>query len=277
MSKTIPVGGRTPLKPIFAALLLCALASGCATAPSGRSQLLLIGEDTMTEMGATAFSQLKENERLASNPDQIARAECVANTLIAQLDRPWRDMPWELRVFDDASPNAFALPGGKIGINSGLFDVARSQEQLAAVIGHEIAHVTSRHGAERVSQQFAADAALGLAEAYAGKQSSAGSRTVVALLGAGTKVGVLLPYSRLHESEADALGQQLMAEAGYDPDAAAELWRNMLAAQDQQQAPQMLSTHPNPEGRIRALEQQSEQLNGRWQQAIQQGRQPQCF
>lgn len=257
---------------VFATVL-----AGCATAPSGRSQLLLIGDAQMQQMGETAFERLSETERVAGAGPQQRRAQCVVDALVRQLPPQWSPQPWEVKVFIDDSANAFALPGGKIGIHTGLFDVARTSDELAAVVGHEIAHVVSRHGAERVSQQFAAETAMQLASAYAGQSSSQNSQLVLGLLGAGAQVGVLLPFSRLHEREADVIGQQLMADAGFDPAAAVSLWRNMQqAAAEQARPPELLSTHPNPDDRIRTLEARVEQLRPRYESARASGAAPRC-
>lgn len=247
-------------------LKLCALSAlcgavlaACATNPSGRKALILIDDRTMNQMGATAFTELKRSGRPSSNATISRYVECVSRKLIAELPDPWRRLEWEVVVFDDDSPNAFALPGGKVGVHTGLLPVARSEDQLAAVIGHELAHVWSQHGAERVSQQFAAQAALSAVEAY-GSSRGGNSAQAMALIGLGAQVGVLLPFSRLHESEADQRGQDLMAKAGYDPAAAAALWANMQAASGRS-TPQFLSTHPDPARRQQRLAERAQSAN----------------
>ena len=139
---------------IFTAMAIAMLAAACASTPTGRSQVMLVGDREMNAMGIEAFSQLKQESRLSSNSRQQRYVRCIADALIAQLPEEWRGLPWEIQVFQDDSANAFALPGGKVGVNTGMLELAGSADQLAAVVGHELAHVMYRHGAERFSQQI---------------------------------------------------------------------------------------------------------------------------
>lgn len=262
------------LKLFLTGIVITSLAA-CATSPTGRSQFIMIPESEMAQMGAQAFQQMQKQEPVADNPDVHRYVQCVADAITAELGGEHADTQWEVRVFEDDSANAFALPGGKIGVHTGLLDVAKNQHQLAAVIGHEVGHVLSRHGAERVSQQYATGAALQLVGAYVGDGSSQASKQVMSLLGLGAQVGVLLPYSRLHESEADVIGLELMADAGFDPRESTELWRNM-AAQGGEGPPEFLSTHPDPQGRIEELDSRMQGAMNRYQQARSAGRQPNC-
>lgn len=266
------------IKRTLAMFIGTILLGACATSPSGRSQLLLVSDSQMTQMGVASFDQMKASDKLSRDARKSAYVDCVVRALAAELPEPWRAQPWEAQVFAIDSPNAFALPGGKVGVNTGLFDVAKNQDQLAAVIGHEIGHVMSRHANERVSQSTLAEAGSGLVAAYVGRNSSPEQvKQYVALLGAGTQVGVLLPYSRLHESEADTLGQQLMARAGFDPAAAAALWGNMIAASTAGQSPpRLLSTHPDPAARARALAARAPELAPVAQAARAAGKRPAC-
>jgi predicted Zn-dependent protease len=250
---------------------------GCATNPSGRSAFILIDDASMNQMGATAFTELKGKSTLSNDRAQQAYARCVSEKLIAEMPEQWRRLSWEVVVFDDASPNAFALPGGKVGVHTGLFQVAKTEDQLAAVIGHELAHVWSRHGAERVSQQFAAQSALAAVEAYGNSQGSQNTSTAMALIGLGAQVGVLLPFSRKHESEADFLGQDLMANAGYDPAAASALWANMRQLSGSR-SPEFMSTHPDPQRREQTLAERarSPELQARLAAAQAAGKGPGC-
>ncbi|KAA2285787.1 M48 family metallopeptidase [Arenimonas fontis] len=248
------------------------LLAGCATAPTGRSQLILVSDADMNRMGVTTFDRIKSQGKVAKDPGRQRYVRCVADALIAQLPAQWRQQPWEVVLIADDSANAFALPGGKVGVHTGLLKVAANQDQLASVIGHELGHVVSRHAAERVSQQFAADAALKVLDAGTGGEQ----RALLGLLGVGAQAGVLLPFSRKHESEADILGQRYMAAAGFDPDAAAALWRNMVAHSGGQRAPAWLSTHPDPQQRIRELEAAAPSLRPVYQQARAAGRRPDC-
>lgn len=279
MSQTSNPRSRTARATLFACALTL-LAAGCATAPTGRSQLMLVSDAQMNQMGLTAFNQMKAKDRLARDPRRSAYVQCVVNALVAALPPQyanWRSLRWEAQVFDSSDANAFALPGGKVGVNTGLFKVAKNQDQLAAVIGHEIGHVLSRHAGERVSQNALAQTGMQVASAYAGANASPQStQLLMAALGAGAQVGVLLPYSRLHETEADVIGQQLMADAGFDPAAAPALWQNMIASGGGARPPQLLSTHPDPQNRIRELAARAPELAPRYQAARAAGRAPRC-
>ena len=265
-------------KHSIVALLATALLAACATAPSGRSQLLLVSDSQMDQMGIAAFDKMKASDKLSRDARKSAYVDCVVAALTAELPDPWRQEAWDAQVFAIDSPNAFALPGGKIGVNTGMFDVAKNQDQLAAVLGHEIGHVMSRHANERVSQSTLAQAGSGLVAAYVGRNSSPDQvKQYVALLGAGTQVGVLLPYSRLHETEADRLGQQLMARAGFDPAGAAALWQNMIAASGNGAGPpRLLSTHPDPAARAADLAASAPGLTSVVQAAHAAGKRPRC-
>lgn len=246
MSQTSNPRSRTARATLFACALTL-LAAGCATAPTGRSQLMLVSDAQMNQMGLTAFNQMKAKDRLARDPRRSAYVQCVVNALVAALPPQyanWRSLRWEAQVFDSSDANAFALPGGKVGVNTGLFKVAKNQDQLAAVIGHEIGHVAARHHAERVSRQALVDT---------GVSTVAGDSGLANVLAAGATLGLVLPFSRDQESEADAIGLRYMAEAAYDPRAAVQVWRNFQRLGDSG-GPQFLATHPAPEDRIKRLE-----------------------
>ena len=157
-------------------------------------------------------------------------------------------------------------------MHTGLLKVAKDQDQLAAVVGHELGHVISRHAAERVSQQFAAETALQVANSATGGQR----QQLLGLLGLGAQAGVILPFSRKHESEADVLGQRYMAQAGFDPNAAAALWQNMVAQGNGSRVPAWISTHPDPQQRIASLQAAAPALMPTYQQARAAGRKPAC-
>ena len=181
---------------------------------------------------------------------------------------------WEIVVFQDDAANAFALPGRKNGVNTGLLKVAENQHQLATVLGHEVAHVLSQHANERVSQQFAVEQGLGLVHAIASPQSATG-QTLMGLLGVGAEYGILLPYSRVQESEADILGLDLMAKAGFDPRESVKLWVNMGKAGGGQ-PPEFLSTHPSDRTRISGLNAHMAVALNLQNKARQAGKRPAC-
>ncbi len=260
---------------VLAAALTAALAA-CATAPSGRSQLLLVSEAQMTQLGATSFEQLKRSDKLARDPRRLGQVQCVVRALTVGL--PGGRGGWEAQLFDDPNPNAFALPGGKVGVNTGMFNVARNQDQLAGVIAHEMAHVIFRHANERVSQQMAAGIGVQALGAYSGSRTSPqNTRMLMSALGLGAQLGVMLPFSRKHESEADIYGQQYMARAGFDPNGAVALWQNMIAASRGGRPPTILSTHPNPQSRVQELAANAPRLMADYRAARAAGRAPNCY
>lgn len=267
----------TPLHRLLACGLLLLL-TACASTPGGRSQLLLVSDSELNRLGSTAFAQMQANDKVSVVPEKSAYAQCIVNALVAELPTEWQHLPWEAQAFAIAEPNAFALPGGKVGINTGLLRVATTSDMLAAVLAHEVAHVTHRHAGERLSQQQLAQAGMALAGAYAGRHaSSAEVKQLMAALGAGVQVGVLLPFSRAHESESDLAGQQLMARAGFDPAAAIALWQAMQQASGSQgRPPALLSTHPDPGRRIEALEANLPANQALFTAARAAGKQPRC-
>lgn len=230
---------------------LAACLTACATSPLGRDQLILFPQDEVEQMGAAAFQELKASTETSSDSDAGAYVRCVAGAITGSSDIGGE---WEVQVFDDDQVNAFALPGGKIGVYEGLLSVAENQHQLATVIAHEISHVIAQHSNERISTQYATSAGLDLIGAVAGQETPL-KRTLFGLLGVGAQVGVLLPFSRSQESEADLLGLELMAKAGFDPRESVDLWRNMMRSGGDA-PPEFLSTHPSGETRIRALQEE---------------------
>jgi predicted Zn-dependent protease len=251
-----------------------ALLAACVTSPTGRSQLMMVSDSQMSQMGLSAFNDMRKQGKFVDAPGERAYATCVSRALIAVLPPPWNAQQWEVQIVDDASANAFALPGGRIGVNKGMFKLASNQDQLAVVLGHELSHVVARHGAERVSDNLAAQAAVTAGSIYAGTRGS-DAGNAAALLGAGAQVGILLPFSRTQESEADTLGQRYMAQAGFDPRAAVTLWQKM-GAQGGSKPPAFLSTHPSSGNRAQALGQQAQQLLPMYEQARASGHAPNC-
>jgi len=238
--------------------------SGCETNPyTGRSQLLMTSVSEEMQLGAQAYSQVKNDPKLrqSQEPREIEPVKRVAARIIEAAKRSkYADMAqqfqWEVIVIkDDKTMNAFALPGGKIAVYTGIFPVARTEAGLAAVLGHEVVHALARHGAERMSQGQLTNAALEVAGAAVGASGGGGmlSQATMAALGAGAQVGVLLPFSRKHESEADYIGILLAADAGYDPRESVSLWERMGQLSQGGGPSEFLSTHPSHETRIDQL------------------------
>ncbi|MBA3032358.1 MAG: M48 family metallopeptidase [Gammaproteobacteria bacterium] len=237
----------------FILILLAAFLAGCQNVPlTGRSQLQVISEREETRMGLASFQEILEKEKLSHDTAANARLQRIGMRIAAATGRS--DYQWEFKLIDnDKTLNAFCLPGGKVAVYTGLLPVAQDDAGLAAVIGHEVAHAIARHGGERLSQEILV-AGLSVATVVA-TQDSPNRDLYVGLLGAGAAVGYLLPYSRLHESEADRMGLIYMAKAGYDPRAAIGLWQRMAeAGKGKSKPPEFLSTHPTDATRINELE-----------------------
>jgi len=260
---------RHSAAPLVAVALLA-----CTTSPLGRSQLRLFPESEMAAMGATAFQKMQTEMPVSGDERAQGVARCIADAITAAIEGPHAGGRWEVTVFEEPTPNAFALPGGKIGVHTGLFQVARNQDQLATVMGHEVAHVLAGHSNERVSTQYAAQAGLSAVQVLSGASSPA-QQQLIALLGAGAQVGVILPFSRAQEREADLMGLDLMARAGFDPQQSVALWQNMAAAGGGQ-PPEFMSTHPSHGTRISDLQQRMPGAVLLREGARQRGAQPRC-
>ncbi|MBS3785761.1 MAG: M48 family metallopeptidase [Gammaproteobacteria bacterium] len=254
-------------------VLIGLIVSACATTPTGRQQLQIFPDSQMRALGARAYADIREKESVIASSEQGAYVQCVTDAMLAALPPQYVREQWEVSVFESEQVNAFALPGGKMGVYSGLLEVAENQDQLATVIAHEIAHVMARHGNERVSTQFATVAGLSALQIAAG--DDADRQRLLAALGVGAHLGIILPFSRLHESEADAIGLGLMADAGFDPREAVNLWRNMARAGGAQ-PPTFLSTHPSSGRRISDLQTLMPEAMPLYERAQAQGRRPDC-
>lgn len=237
---------------------------GCETNPyTGRQQLLMTSVSEEMTMGAQAYQQVKSDPKMrqSQDPREIDPVKRVAARIIEAAKRSKyaemaQQFQWEVTVIkDDKTMNAFALPGGKIAVYTGIFPVAKTEAGLAAVLGHEVVHALARHGAERMSQGQLTNAALQVAGAAVGGAGEGGlmSQAAMAALGAGAQVGVLLPFSRKHESEADYIGILLAAEAGYDPRESVGLWERMAQFSGGGGPAEFLSTHPGHDTRIQQL------------------------
>jgi len=237
------------MKAIPWSLLGLFLLSGCATSPLGRSQLTLVNDAELNKMGVQAFEQIEKETPRSTDASVIAYVRCVAQAVASKAKGANVPSSWEVVVFDSDQVNAFALPGGKIGVYTGLLKIAENQDQLATVIGHEVGHVIARHGNERVSQSMVAETGMQLAGALAGDGGLV-SKAAMGALGVGVQYGVLLPYGRAQETEADKIGLDLMAESGFDPRESVKLWENMARASGGNKPPELLSTHPAETTRI---------------------------
>ena len=258
------------------AVAVCLL-TACAVSPTGRKQLLLMGNNDVAQMGLSSFQQIKEQEQISTDPQQNHYVQCVAQAITRAIPAQYSATnpgQWEVVVFDSDDVNAFALPGGRIGVYTGLLKVTHNQDQLAAVIGHEVSHVLAQHSNERLSQKQVAN--IGMSAADQLLKNTTTKAPAMAALGMGVQYGVLMPYSRAHETEADVLGLQLMAVAGFNPQESVSLWHNMAVASKGSAPLEILSTHPSDQTRIKELQSLVPRVLPMYQQAQTNGVRPQC-
>ena len=237
-------------------MLAVVILAACETVPeTGRSQLLLISPDQETQLGLTEFERLKSSTPVSEDAELNAMLQSVGQRVAAVAPLP--NARWEFVLFDDPNTaNAFCLPGGKVGIYTGILPVTKDENGLATVIGHEVAHAVARHGGERVSQALILQMGGEALESALSSQPAQTRSLVLQGYGLGSKVGVILPYSRAHEMEADELGLLYMARAGYDPRSAIEFWQRFRehAREKGGAPPEFLSTHPMDTRRIAQIE-----------------------
>ena len=231
------------------AALVAALAGGCETVPiTGRSQMQLVSTTEEAQMGAEAYKDILSKAKVSNDPAANALVRRVGTRIATATDR--KDLSWEFTVIDDPQTvNAFALPGGKVAVYTGILPVTRDEAGLAVVLGHEVSHVIARHSAERISQQLSLQYGAQILGGVLGVSPE------ITKAGAGLLVNtLLLPWDRKQESEADHLGLIYMAKAGYDPRAASEFWTRMSeSSKGASRPPEFLSTHPSGETRIRQI------------------------
>ena len=227
------------------AVLLPGLTGCQSVSGTGRSQLMLITEDQEKSMGESAWKEIKKQEKVSADARQNALLSRIGKNLSAVVNRS--DYRWEFVVFANNTPNAFCLPGGKVGVYAGLFPYTANEAELATVVGHEIAHATSRHGGERVSQGIVQQVG---AEVLGATVSDS---RIQQAYGITTNLGAILPYSRKHEYEADYVGLKYMAMAGYDPRAALSFWEKFGKLDKSSRLEEFLSTHPMSESRLEEL------------------------
>lgn len=211
----------------------------------GRSQLLFVSSGQMAQLGASAWNDMRRQQRVTNDPRYVSQMQRVAPGVIEASGGNPRE--WDVQVFEDESINAFALPGGKIGFYTGILDFMENDDEIATVVGHEVAHVNYNHSGERYSQSVLAQSGLSVAQV-----ATSGSRyqaPMMAVLGVGAQYGVLLPFSRKHELEADRFGLRYMNRAGYNPNRAVGFWEKM-ASRGNNAPPEYLSTHPSGSTRI---------------------------
>ena len=247
---------KNTLMRTLAPLLLIVLLVGCNTVPgTGRTQLSLVGNTEVAGMAAGEFAKMK---KLPNDP-RLAQLRRVGLSIVAvaRKDDKAGVLPpaaqWQFAVIDDKSPNAFAMPGGKIGFNTGMFAYASSDDDIAVILGHEVAHVLCQHSGERMSQALLVQVGAVAMDEATKKQSDQKRQAWGAAFGLGAQFGLLLPFSRAHESESDYLGLLFMSRAGYNPEAAPAFWQKFAKAGGSKQ-PEFFSTHPADSTRVRQLQ-----------------------
>ena len=228
----------------------------CTKAPiTGRNQLILVSQQQELQMGDVAYNEVVKGSKVSKNPEYNAAVKRVAERIAGVADRP--DFEWEYTVIDDDKTiNAFALPGGKIGVYTGILKVAQTDAGLATVMSHEVGHATARHGGERITAGLLSQiGAVGLSAALGGYGVNPNiTYGIMQAYGLGVHVGGILPFSRTQESEADRIGLIYMARAGYDPRESVLFWQRMAeATKNGQRPPEFLSTHPDNGTRIANL------------------------
>jgi predicted Zn-dependent protease len=257
---------------VFSSLLL----GSCTSTPSGRSQLVLKSDAALAQEGARQFNDLRNTAPLVSDRATIDYVACVANAIVDVLEGDDAAMYWELAIIDQPQVNAFVLPGGKIAVFGGILSVAKNQNQLGTVLGHEVAHVTANHSNERASRAMLSDIGIDIAAILVGGGYQRQTQAANEALHTGAAMGVLNPFSRMQESEADLIGLDYMAMAGFDPRESVQLWQNMNA-KNKSAIPEFMSTHPSGETRIEDLVDALPRALVLYNKAREEGKDPQCY
>ncbi|MGH8222048.1 MAG: M48 family metallopeptidase [Woeseiaceae bacterium] len=267
---------HNPLKSLVLLGLSAAMLAACSTSSTGRQQLVLKSDAALAQEGARQFAIIRAKMPMVQDRATIDYVACVANAIVAELEGEDAAMYWELAVIDQQDINAFVLPGGKISVFKGILTVAENQHQLGAVLGHEVAHVTEKHGNERASRASVTHVGVDIASILLGGGYARPTMAANEALRTGAALGVLNPFSRKQESEADLVGLRLMAKAGFDPRQSVDLWQNMNE-KNKTQIPEFLSTHPSGDTRIEQLVAALPESLAYYNEAKAQGKEPNCF
>ncbi len=250
---------------ITALLFLILFFSNCATNPfTGRSTLAIIPNSQIIPTSFQQYNQVLEESEIVKGTSEAKAVDKVGHE-IAEASKKWLDAngyegytddyKWEFTLINNQAVNAWAMPGGKIAFYTGIMPIAKNYNGLATIMGHEVAHALANHGQQRMSAS-SIQQTLGVAGALLLSENQQQQETFMLAYGVGSQVGVMLPFSRKHETEADEIGLKLMAIAGYDPNEGYKLWERM-AAQSSGSTPQFLSSHPSPDARIQNMKKQA--------------------
>ena len=259
----------------FRARLLIPFAVAALSLVACSSQPTSATRAEMEAQASAAFNRMRADVPLVTDRETIDFVACVAQAVVDVLEPPYNDIDWELAIFESDSVNAFAMPGGKIGVFSGILKVTENEHQLAAVIGHEIAHVTANHAVDRASRAGLTNFGINALAIILGGGYTGATYTAQQALYAGATFGITLPYSRGRETEADTIGLDYMARAGFDPRESVPLWQRMGEGAGSAPA-EFMSTHPAPDTRIENLISLWQETLPLYNQAIAEGRQPDC-
>lgn len=267
---------KRSLPNLITLLVVAALAVACSTSPTGRSQLIIKSDEELAAEAARQFNEMRASVPLSTDRELIDYVHCVALAVVDVLPEEYKNLGWDMSVFENDAVNAFAMPGGKIGVFTGILEAADNQHRLAAVIGHEIAHVTARHSNERASRVPVTGVGVQVVAILLGGGHSGATYTAYEALNAGAELGIMLPFNRGQESEADIIGLEYMARAGFDPRQAVPLWQNMSASNEGKAPAEFLSTHPSSDTRIESLISEWTNVLPLYNQAQAEGRNPNC-
>ncbi len=243
---------------VSAALLSAVIVAGCTSAPvTGRRQLMTISAAEENQLGLTAYREVLEKEPVSQNQKYTEMVQRVGQRIAAVANRP--DFDWEFTVIESETQNAFCLPGGKVAVYTGMLPVCQTEAGLAVVMSHEVAHAIARHGGERMSHKMAQNMGQQAVGRLLNKQEDDKKKILLTAYNLGSEYGAILPYSRKHELEADSIGLELMAQAGYDPSAAPEFWDRFAQLKGAGGPVEFLSTHPSDARRSANLREQLSQ------------------
>ena len=237
---------------LFGLFLLYQFTTKRETVPvSGRSQLVDINHKQELALGLNSYRSIIAQSEIIRGGPEVELIRNIGQRIAAVANKDTAvPFDWEFNLIRSEQANAFALPGGKVAVYTGILPVAKNENGIAAIMGHEIAHAVARHGAERMTHQRLAQFGSLAVGMSVGEMDPQTQRMVMGALGVGTQFGVLLPFSRKHESEADYIGLQYLARACFDPREAPRLWKRMQSAQKKGAPPEILSTHPAPQTRV---------------------------
>ena len=266
------------MKKLVLATITVSLLAGCqlTKSPTGRTQALMYSSSDMSSLGAQSFEEMKKKEKIVTNASVNRYVKCIANAITAKVPSSYGVSNWEVVVFESDQVNAFALPGGHIGVYTGLMKVAKTPDQLAAVIGHEVGHVLANHSYERLSRNQFTNVGMQMANGAFDLAGVKNKQIWMQGLGLGAQYGVAMPFGRSQESESDLIGLDLMAQAGFVPKASVSLWQAMGAASGGQQPMEFLSTHPSNAHRISDLNKNMASAMTSYNQARAAGNKPRC-